>query len=169
MAGLRQGIQSRATRAGAEQRLSKMSRGDIHTVLTMRGEIGWSPLGSRRSSAIEPDRSSASLIAAIAKQPRALSPGSSLSRGVLVSGSRHGQFALILPEEFGWHAARRLSFQPSRIDDYQWTLMFCLCYPVMGGGLGDVANERGMALARAMTDRCVAAIRDWKAFEFLKD
>lgn len=55
------------------------------------------------------------------------------------------------------------------IDDYRWTLMFCLCYPVMGGGLGDVANERGMALARAMTDRCVAAIRDWKAFEFIKD
>ena len=46
--------------------------------------------------------------------------------------------------------------------------MFCLCYPVIGGGLGDVSNERGVALAQAMTDRCVSAIRDWKAFEFLK-
>jgi len=55
------------------------------------------------------------------------------------------------------------------IDDYRWTLMFCLCYPVMGGGLGDIANERGMALARSMTDRCVSAIRDWKAFEFIED
>jgi hypothetical protein len=54
------------------------------------------------------------------------------------------------------------------IDDYRWTLMFCFCYPVIGGGLGDVANERGVALAQAMTDRCVLAIRDWKAFEFLK-
>ena len=55
------------------------------------------------------------------------------------------------------------------LNDYRWTLMFCLCYPVMGGGLGDVANERGTALALAMTDRCMAAIRDWKAFEFIKD
>jgi len=54
------------------------------------------------------------------------------------------------------------------IDDYRWTLMFCLCYPVIGGGLGDVANARGVALAKAMTDRCVSAIRDWKAFEILK-
>ena len=54
------------------------------------------------------------------------------------------------------------------IDDYRWTLMFCLCYPVIGGGLGDPANERGVALAKAMTDRCVSAIRDWKAFEVLK-
>ena len=54
------------------------------------------------------------------------------------------------------------------IDGYRWTLMFCLCYPVIGGGLGDPANERGVALGRAMTDRCVSAIRDWKAFEVLK-
>ena len=54
------------------------------------------------------------------------------------------------------------------LDDYRWTLMFCLCYPVIGGGLGDVSNERGVALAQAMTDRCVSAIRDWKAFEYLK-
>ena len=54
------------------------------------------------------------------------------------------------------------------IDDYRWTLMFCLCYPVIGGGLGDPANDRGVALAKAMTDRCVSAIRDWKAFEVLK-
>jgi ecdysteroid kinase len=53
------------------------------------------------------------------------------------------------------------------IEDYRWTLMFCLCYPVIGGGLGDVSNERGVALAQAMTDRCVSAIRDWKAHEFL--
>ncbi|MBR0801884.1 phosphotransferase [Bradyrhizobium jicamae] len=54
------------------------------------------------------------------------------------------------------------------IDDYRWTLLFCFCYPVMGGGLGDVSNERGVALAKAMTDRCISAIRDWKAFEFLE-
>ena len=54
------------------------------------------------------------------------------------------------------------------IDDYRWTLLFCLCYPVIAGGLGDVANERGVALTKAMADRCISAIRDWKAFEFLK-
>jgi Phosphotransferase enzyme family len=53
------------------------------------------------------------------------------------------------------------------IDDYRFTLMFCLSYPVIGGGLGDSSNERGVALIRAMTERCVSAIRDWKAFEFL--
>jgi len=55
------------------------------------------------------------------------------------------------------------------IDDYRWTLLFCFCYPVMAGGLGDVSNERGVALTRAMTERSVSAIRDWKAFELLKD
>ena len=53
------------------------------------------------------------------------------------------------------------------IHDYRWTLMFCLCYPVIGGGLGDLSNERGLALAQAMTDRSIAAIQDWKADEFL--
>ena len=37
------------------------------------------------------------------------------------------------------------------------------------GGLGDLSNERGLALAQAMTDRSVAAIQDWKADEFLTD
>jgi hypothetical protein len=55
------------------------------------------------------------------------------------------------------------------IEDYRFTLMFCLCYPVIGGGLGDASNERGVALIRAMTERCVSAIRDWKASEFLFD
>jgi hypothetical protein len=53
------------------------------------------------------------------------------------------------------------------IEDYRFTLMFCLCYPVIGGGLGDPSNDRGAALVRAMTERCVSAIRDWKAAEFL--
>lgn len=47
------------------------------------------------------------------------------------------------------------------LDDYRWTLLFCLAYPVMSAGLGDLANERGVALNRAMTERCLAAIEDW--------
>ena len=39
--------------------------------------------------------------------------------------------------------------------------------PNLRTAFGDVSNERGVALAKAMTDRCVSAIRDWKAFEFL--
>lgn len=54
------------------------------------------------------------------------------------------------------------------IEDYRFTLMFCLCYPIIAGGLGDPNNQRGVALVQAMTERCVSAIRDWKAFEFLK-
>lgn len=47
------------------------------------------------------------------------------------------------------------------LDDYRWTLLFCLAYPVMSAGMGDLANERGVALNRAMTERCLAAIEDW--------
>jgi len=65
--------------------------------------------------------------------------------------------------EFG---VRHYSFADC-IDDYRWSLLFCLCYPVIAGAFGDVANARGVALAKAMTDRCVSAIKDWKAFEFL--
>jgi hypothetical protein len=54
------------------------------------------------------------------------------------------------------------------IEDYRFTLMFCLCYPVLGGGFGDPSNDRGVALVKAMTERCVSAISDWKAFEFLE-
>lgn len=50
---------------------------------------------------------------------------------------------------------------------YRWTLLFCMAYPVMGGGLGDLANERGYQLVRAMRDRSAAAIADWKAWELL--
>jgi aminoglycoside/choline kinase family phosphotransferase len=50
---------------------------------------------------------------------------------------------------------------------YRWTLLFCMAYPVMGGGLGDLGNERGYQLVRAMRDRSTAAIMDWKAGELL--
>jgi hypothetical protein len=51
--------------------------------------------------------------------------------------------------------------------DYRWTVLFCFAYPVMGGGLGDLSNERGHALAAAMMHRSAAAIADWKAGELL--
>jgi len=53
------------------------------------------------------------------------------------------------------------------ITDYRWTALFCFAYPVMGGGLADLANERGVALARAMLQRSAAAILDWQAGELL--
>jgi hypothetical protein len=46
--------------------------------------------------------------------------------------------------------------------------MLCLCYPVLAGGFGDPSNDRGVGLVQAMTERSISAIRDWKAFEFLK-
>ena len=54
------------------------------------------------------------------------------------------------------------------IEDYRFTLMLCLCYPVLAGGFGDPSNDRGVGLVQAMTERSISAIRDWKAFEFLK-
>lgn len=49
------------------------------------------------------------------------------------------------------------------LEDYRWTLLFCFAYPVMAGGLGDLANERGAALARTMAERSTTAIMDWDA------
>ncbi len=53
------------------------------------------------------------------------------------------------------------------LTDYRWTLLFCFCYPVMGGGLGDLSNERGYALATTMMERSAAAILDWDAGKLL--
>jgi aminoglycoside/choline kinase family phosphotransferase len=49
------------------------------------------------------------------------------------------------------------------LEDYRWTLLFCFAYPVMGGGLGDLSNERGYALAETMMQRSASAILDWDA------
>lgn len=49
------------------------------------------------------------------------------------------------------------------LEDYRWALLFCFAYPVMGGGLGDLSNERGYALANAMMERSATAITDWDA------
>ena len=51
--------------------------------------------------------------------------------------------------------------------DYRRVLLFCLVYPVMAGGMGDLVNERGHALALAMARRSVAAILDWNAGDLL--
>jgi hypothetical protein len=49
------------------------------------------------------------------------------------------------------------------LEDYRWALLFCFAYPVMGGGLGDLSNERGYALAQTMMERSATAILDWDA------
>jgi hypothetical protein len=54
------------------------------------------------------------------------------------------------------------------LEDYRWGVLFCLAYPVMGGGFGDLSNERGYRLATAMMNRSAAAIMDWKAGELLE-
>ena len=51
--------------------------------------------------------------------------------------------------------------------DYRRSVLFGFVYPVIGGGLGDLANDRGLALARVMAERSAAAILDWSAAELL--
>lgn len=51
--------------------------------------------------------------------------------------------------------------------DYRRAVLFCFVYPVMAGGLGDLSNERGHALAATMAERSAAAILDWNALELL--
>jgi hypothetical protein len=53
-------------------------------------------------------------------------------------------------------------------DDYRKVALYCLVYPVISIGTIDLANERGVTLAEKMTDRCIAAIDDLGAEEFLK-
>src|SRR6266540_4049881 len=51
--------------------------------------------------------------------------------------------------------------------DYRQCVLFCLVYPVIGGGSVDMGNERGVALWNAILDRNVAAIEDLDAAELL--
>ena len=51
--------------------------------------------------------------------------------------------------------------------DYRISVLFCLVYPVIGGGSVDLSNERGLALWRAITERNVTAIADLDAAELM--
>lgn len=53
-------------------------------------------------------------------------------------------------------------------NDYRKVALYCLVYPVISIGTIDLANERGVTLAEKMTDRCIAAIDDLGAEQFLK-
>jgi hypothetical protein len=64
------------------------------------------------------------------------------------------------------HGVRDYSFEQC-LADYRMTAMFCLAYPVVGGGTLDLANERGVALATALLDRCVATIMDLDCDEMI--
>lgn len=52
-------------------------------------------------------------------------------------------------------------------EDYRMTVMWCLTYPVVAAGSIDLANERGVELAKAMLHRSLSAIRDLRAYEVL--
>lgn len=51
--------------------------------------------------------------------------------------------------------------------DYRKSVVFCLVYPVIGGGSVDMGNERGVALWDTWLDRNVAAIADLDAAEMI--
>jgi aminoglycoside/choline kinase family phosphotransferase len=51
--------------------------------------------------------------------------------------------------------------------DYRKSVVFCLVYPVIGGGSVDMGNERGVALWDTWLDRNVAAIEDLDAAELI--
>jgi hypothetical protein len=53
-------------------------------------------------------------------------------------------------------------------EDYRVSIMFCLAYPVVACGTVDLANERGLELARKMLHRSLAAIRDLEAHRLLE-
>lgn len=51
--------------------------------------------------------------------------------------------------------------------DYRKCVLFCLVYPVIGGGSVDMGNERGVALWDAILERNVAAIEDLNAADLM--
>lgn len=51
--------------------------------------------------------------------------------------------------------------------DYRRALLLCFIVPVLAGGLGDLSNERGYALAANITDRVMAAVTDWDVLKLL--
>ena len=53
------------------------------------------------------------------------------------------------------------------LHDYRLSTLFCLVYPVIGGGTNDMGNERGVALWNGWLDRNVAAILDLDAAELM--
>jgi hypothetical protein len=64
------------------------------------------------------------------------------------------------------HGVRDYSFDQC-FNDYRLTAMFCLVYPVIAGGTLDLANERGLTLARTMLDRSITTILDLNCDEML--
>lgn len=54
------------------------------------------------------------------------------------------------------------------LEDYRWTVLFCIAYPVMGGGLGELVNDRAYQLVTAMLERSASAILDWDAGALLE-
>jgi hypothetical protein len=46
------------------------------------------------------------------------------------------------------------------LEDYRLSAMYCLVYPVISGGMLDLANQRGTGLVSAMLDRSMATVRD---------
>jgi aminoglycoside/choline kinase family phosphotransferase len=51
--------------------------------------------------------------------------------------------------------------------DYRKSVVFCLVYPVIGGGSVDMGNDRGVALWDTWLDRNVAAIEELAAAEMI--
>ncbi len=53
--------------------------------------------------------------------------------------------------------------------DYRMAVLYCVVYPVIAGGSIDLANDRGLALVHAMTDRSFAAVTDLDCAALLND
>lgn len=53
--------------------------------------------------------------------------------------------------------------------DYRLTTAWCFCYPVLGAGALDMANDRQRELLRAMFNRAAAAIEDHDALSLKPD
>ncbi len=65
-------------------------------------------------------------------------------------------------------AAAGLEHDPDRLMlEYRRTTMFCIAYPIQGGGTAELVNDRAYELMRDMANRALQAIRDHDATEFL--
>lgn len=84
-----------------------------------------------------------------------------LTQSVKLEVRRAHERALLDRYFEGLRAGGVRDYARERLDeDYRWAALYLLDYAVVIAGTLDLANQRGAAIARALTERCCAALED---------
>ncbi|MDW3217830.1 MAG: phosphotransferase [Acidimicrobiales bacterium] len=102
-----------------------------------------------------------------AKGTPAYDLGYFVSQSLTVEDRRAHEDAIIDAWFEGFEAAGGTDDRDAFMEDYRRVVMFCLCYPLQSGGALVVDDERARQLVVDLFNRCMAAIEDHDAAEFL--